>query len=122
MRSAIAIATGAALVVLCPAAALAQSGQVVEYYHADALGSVRAVTNQHGQVIARHDFLPFGEEVQAPAPPTEKRLFTGKERDAETGLDYFEARYLSSGVGRFSSPDPVVNDTHEPYRVHGRLT
>jgi RHS repeat-associated protein len=35
--------------------------------------------------------------------PTQK--FTGKERDAETGLDYFGARYLASGQGRFVSPD-----------------
>ena len=31
--------------------------------------------------------------------------FTGKERDTETGLDYFGARYYSSNMGRFSSPD-----------------
>jgi RHS repeat-associated protein len=31
---------------------------------------------------------------------------TGKERDAETGLDYFGARYLSAAQGRFLSPDP----------------
>jgi RHS repeat-associated protein len=31
---------------------------------------------------------------------------TGKERDAESGLDYFGARYYSSSMGRFSSPDP----------------
>jgi RHS repeat-associated protein len=29
-----------------------------------------------------------------------------KERDAETGLDYFGARYMSSAQGRFTSPDP----------------
>lgn len=33
--------------------------------------------------------------------------FTGKERDAETGLDYFGARYLSGAQGRFTSPDPL---------------
>ena len=33
-------------------------------------------------------------------------LFTGKERDTESGLDYFGARYYSSNMGRFSSPDP----------------
>jgi RHS repeat-associated protein len=33
--------------------------------------------------------------------------FTGKERDAETGLDYFGARYHSSAQGRFTSPDPI---------------
>src|SRR5947208_16979584 len=31
--------------------------------------------------------------------------FTGKERDAETGLDYFGARYMSAAQGRFTSPD-----------------
>jgi RHS repeat-associated protein len=36
--------------------------------------------------------------------PTEQH-FTGKERDTESGLDYFGARYLASSMGRFSSPD-----------------
>src|SRR5579864_2451044 len=37
--------------------------------------------------------------------------FTSKERDSETGLDYFGARYMSSAQGRFTSPDPIaVND------------
>jgi RHS repeat-associated protein len=34
--------------------------------------------------------------------------FTGKERDAETGLDYFESRYFSSAQGRFTSPDSMI--------------
>ena len=34
--------------------------------------------------------------------------FTGKERDAETGLDYFGARYMLAAQGRFTSPDPVM--------------
>jgi len=33
--------------------------------------------------------------------------FTGKERDAESGNDYFGARYYASSMGRFMSPDPV---------------
>jgi RHS repeat-associated protein len=35
------------------------------------------------------------------------RQFTGKERDAESGLDYFGARYYGGALGRFSSPDPA---------------
>src|SRR6185312_10263564 len=35
--------------------------------------------------------------------------FTAKERDNETGLDYFGARYMSSVEGRFMSPDPLLN-------------
>ena len=36
------------------------------------------------------------------------QLFTGKERDAETGLDYFQTRYFSSAQGRYTSPDPLM--------------
>ncbi len=96
---------------LVPATGLAQiATQVIEYYHTDALGSVRAVTKQvngQWQVVARHDFMPFGEEVAAPVPPPDKRLFTGKERDSETGMDYFGARYYRADLGRFTTVDPV---------------
>ncbi len=34
--------------------------------------------------------------------------FTGKERDAESGLDYFDERYFSSAQGRFTSPDALI--------------
>lgn len=84
----------------------ATSAQTIEYYHLDALGSVRAVTDQSGTVIERHDFLPFGDEVNPPVGP-QPRQFTGKERDSETGLDYFGARYFSGKTGRFTSVDPV---------------
>jgi RHS repeat-associated protein len=38
---------------------------------------------------------------------TSAREFTGKERDAESGLDFFGARYTSSAQGRFTSVDPI---------------
>lgn len=38
--------------------------------------------------------------------------FTGKERDSETGLDYFGARYYGSNMGRFTSPDKPFADQH----------
>jgi RHS repeat-associated protein len=73
--------------------------------------------------VAFHDYLPFGEEIQAGiggrsalydlADPKQK--FTGKERDVETGLDYFGARYLSSAQGRFTSPDWSEKPQAIPY-------
>jgi RHS repeat-associated protein len=42
--------------------------------------------------------------------------FTGKERDSETGLDYFGARYYGSNMGRFLSPDEF---TGGPVEVFG---
>jgi RHS repeat-associated protein len=38
--------------------------------------------------------------------------FTGKERDVESGLDYFGARYFSAAQGRFSSTDPKPRSAH----------
>jgi RHS repeat-associated protein len=40
---------------------------------------------------------------------------TGKERDAESGNDYFEARYYSSSMGRFMSPDWAAKEEPVPY-------
>ena len=78
----------------------------VEYYHLDAVGSVRAVTDATGAVVRRYDYRPFGEGdgVSAGADPLR---FTGKERDAETGLDYFGARHYAQRTGRFTTVDPV---------------
>jgi RHS repeat-associated protein len=104
---------GALLLSIVPCLARGQS-EVVEYYHLDAAGNVRAVTNQAGQVIERHDYLPFGEECttgpcasNSSLPSGQPRQFTGKERDPETGLDYFGARYYGSSIGRFTTVDPV---------------
>lgn len=41
--------------------------------------------------------------------------FTGKERDTESGLDYFDARYYSSNMGRFMSPDWSAKEEPVPY-------
>ena len=96
------------------------------YLTPDPLGSTRLVTGEDQLVLSRHDYLPFGEEIGAGlgnrdqasgvAGYTDSRTdgpaqkFTGKERDAESGLDYFGARYFSGAGGRFTSPD-LVNVT-----------
>lgn len=86
--------------------------QVVEFYHTDASGSVRAVTKQvtgTWQVVRRYDYMPFGEELAGQPLAAYKFLFTGKERDFETGQDYFGARYYGAGLGRFTTVDPELN-------------
>jgi RHS repeat-associated protein len=81
------------------------------YYHLDAIGSVRIVTNQGGGLVARHDYSAFGIEIQQSGDSSRLR-FAGKERDVETGttssgpLDYFGARYYASQTGRFTTADP----------------
>ncbi len=86
----------------------------VNYLTSDHLGSPRINTDQNGLVITRHDYHPFGEEIGGSGgrtaglnygSDTVRKQFTGKERDVESGLDYFEARYYSSTLGRFVNPD-----------------
>jgi RHS repeat-associated protein len=57
-------------------------------------------------VVDSMDYLPFGEQISGDTGTTHK--FTGKERDSESGLDNFGARYDSSQYGRFMSPDPLM--------------
>ena len=44
--------------------------------------------------------------------------FTGKERDSESGLDNFGARYDSSSLGRFMSPDPFGGHQEDPQTLN----
>jgi RHS repeat-associated protein len=62
-----------------------------------------------GPACAAHIFRPrlLHWEKCWPVLMSAGRQFTGKERGAETDLDYFEKRYLFSAQGRFTSPDPV---------------
>ncbi len=74
------------------------------YYHADIVGTPFAITDQEGELVWRGESLPFGKEVVSNGLDDEQK-FTGKERDAETGQHYFEARYYDEEIGRFLSID-----------------
>jgi RHS repeat-associated protein len=92
------------------------------YLTSDHLGSTRVVTDQGKAIKGRHDYLPFGEEIPASLGRSTiagyggtdglRHKFTAKERDSESNLDYFGARYMSGAQGRFTSPDDIYNDTN----------
>jgi RHS repeat-associated protein len=77
------------------------------FNHADWLGTERLRTTYNGAVCESITSLPFGDGQTTTGycyhdSPVH---FTGKERDPESGLDNFGARYNSSNIGRFMSPD-----------------
>ncbi|MGC2548139.1 MAG: RHS repeat-associated core domain-containing protein, partial [Silvibacterium sp.] len=84
------------------------------FYLNDWLGTRRFQTNYAGVMEQTCSSLPFGDAETCGPMPTEQ-LYTGKERDAESGLDYFGARYYASSMGRFMSPDWAVKSTPVPY-------
>jgi RHS repeat-associated protein len=69
------------------------------------LGTPRLVVNDAGGIICNHDYYPFGQE-RTICNDGETHKFTGQERDAESGLDYFGARHYASNLGRFTAVDP----------------
>lgn len=84
---------------------LAQYSNSTTYFVlSDHLGSTRVMTNMSGGVFDSMDYQPFGEQIAGGTGSPHK--FTGKERDAESGLDNFGFRYNASTMGRFMTPDP----------------
>jgi RHS repeat-associated protein len=64
------------------------------------------------------DFLPYGQEVDFTSTCGSNYRFEGKERDSESGLDNFGARYNSSILGRFMSPDPSGGHLVDPQTLN----
>jgi RHS repeat-associated protein len=85
----------------------------VNYYFADHLGTARVITNAGGTILDDSDFYPFGGERPILSSSGNTYKFTGKERDSESGLDNFGARYDSSSMGRFMSPDSPSYSNHK---------
>ncbi len=77
----------------------------VRYYFSDHLGSASVVTDNLGVIKTASDFYPYGGERVVTSGDSNRYKFTGKERDTESGLDDFGARYYTSSLGRFMTPD-----------------
>ncbi len=94
----------------------------------DHLGSTRLVTDHEGGCKVWQDFYPFGERILGDASAGRQgwncyggagtdpfaQEFTAKERDEESGSYFFNARYVASIMGRFTSVDPLSGWPSEP--------
>jgi RHS repeat-associated protein len=87
----------------------------VAYYFSDHLKTADIITDAQGNITKESDFYPWGGELQFVNNDSNRYRFTGKERDVETGLDYFGARYYSNGLGRWVSADWSSKPVPVPY-------
>ena len=80
------------------------------FYHTDHLGSANWVTKDDEAVQFIH-YMPYGEMWynQRGSAYNERYKYTGKERDEETGNDYFGARYYAAYTPMWLSPDPLMD-------------
>jgi RHS repeat-associated protein len=87
----------------------------VAYYFSDHLKTAFVVTDTAGNIKTESDYYPWGGELQFVNNDSNHYKFTGKERDSESGLDYFGARYYSNALGRFISADWSSIPSPVPY-------
>jgi RHS repeat-associated protein len=80
------------------------------FYHPDHLGSTSYVTDVLGEVSQHQEYVPFGETFFEEHTNSNKTpyLFNAKERDVETGLYYYGARYYDPRISLWASVDPMA--------------
>jgi RHS repeat-associated protein len=95
-------------------------GEQVRYLHLDHLGSTRLITSTTGAAVDSMKFFPFGGEMTQTVTHSERRQFTGQERDDDAeithhgDIDYMHARYYKMTLGRFLSIDPIIGTPEQP--------
>ncbi len=85
---------------------------LIRFQYTNHLGSATLETDEDGVVISYEEYHPFGTSAyrscKSDVDLSLKRYrFSGKERDEETGLYYFGARYYAAWLGRWTSSDPA---------------
>jgi RHS repeat-associated protein len=87
-----------------------KSDETKYFYLKDHLGNVRAVVNENAEVVEGRDYDPWGymiREFNNLEDDNTRYRFTGKERDWESGYDYFGARYYMPRIGQWGQTDPL---------------
>ena len=77
------------------------------WYHYDVLGSVVALSDSSGTIVASYEYEVFGSATITGNGHGNPFMFTGRRFDDETGLYYYRARMYHPELGRFMQPDPI---------------
>jgi len=95
------------------------SGSTAYFFHRDQIGSTRTLTDAQGNVVASFAFDAYGNMTSQSGSVSTPFLFAGQYRDPESGLYYLQARYYDPATGQFTSRDPKVESTWDPYSYVG---
>ncbi len=90
-------------------------GTTSRWYHADQLGSTRALTNNSGTVIGTYTYDTNGNQTGTTGSATTPFGWTGQYTDTETGYTYLRARYYDAATAQFLTRDPANAATRSAY-------
>ena len=90
-------------------------------YHADGLGSIRALTRLAGTVTDRYDYNAYGQLEHSEGTTQNDFRYTGEQYDPNLGFYYLRARYYNPANGRFPTMDTYQGRIHEPQTLHKYL-
>jgi len=89
-------------------AAVLPSGKAF-YYLTDQVDSVKVVVNDSGMPVSRMEYLPFGDTWFQEGDLSHNPKYNSQELDKETGYYFYNARHYDAGIGRFVTPDSVID-------------
>ena len=93
------------------------SGPTIGYYHSDALGSVRSLTDEAGEEIKTYTYDAWGKmtsETGTSSASGNEYKFTSRRWEDEIGLQYNRARFYDPELGRFITRDPLTGGPDDP--------
>lgn len=85
-----------------------------EWLHVDQLGSVRATSDDDGDLVGSVTFEPYGTPLAVDGALSSFG-FAGQYTDTESGLIWMRARFYDPATGQFISVDPLADSTFQPY-------
>ena len=88
------------------------------YFHPDHLGSTSVLTNAQGVAEEHNSYRPYGQLHTHTGTADVAYKYTGQERDPSTGLYFYNARYYDPVLGRFISPDTIVESPLHPQTLN----
>ena len=98
-----------------------EKGGQICYYLYDGHGSVRALTNEAGEVTDQYSYDAYGNLLEKEGSTENEFLYTGEQYNANTGLYYLRARYMNPSAGSFISMDSYQGSIYEPVTLHKYL-
>ena len=75
----------------------------------DQVDSVKVVVNDSGMPVSRMEYLPFGDTWFQEGDLSHNPKYNSQELDKETGYYFYNARHYDAGIGRFVTPDTVID-------------